>query len=357
MRAASSGTSRKGTDDMQFTTLGQSGLIVSRIGFGAMTFTQGDQSLAAVYKTGAEEAATMVRRAMDAGVSFFDTADGYAGGESERMLGAALGDRRSDVVVATKVGFRTGSAVHRSGLSRKHILDSVDASLRRLSTDWIDLYIVHREDPFTPLEETLSTLDAIVRQGKVRYLGFSNWSAWRAAAAISMQRANGWAPFINGQMHYSLVTRDVERDVVPMFAHMGVGLSVWSPLAGGFLSGKYTRDTAPAADDRLSGFDIIPFDRERGWRTLEVLRSLAEARGVTVAQLALAWLLDRPSVASVIVGASKTSQLDNNLGALSVTLSAEERTKLDAVSALDPSYPHWFIDRLQDAQTRGALAR
>lgn len=171
-----------------------------------------------------------------------------------------------------------------------------------------------------------------------------------------MQRSNGWAPFINGQMNYSLVTRDVEREVVPMMQHHGVSMTVWSPLAGGFLSGKYSRANAPAADDRLSGFDIIPFDRERGWAILDALRAIAEARNATVAQVALRWLLDRPTVASVIVGASKPSQLDDNLAAISLSLTAEERATLDAASALSPAYPQWFIERLSDAATRDALA-
>src|SRR6202521_3390573 len=227
---------------MQYVTLGSTGLVVSRLGFGAMTFTAGNKDVSAIYKVGAKLADELVGRALDAGVTLFDTADGYAGGESEALLGKALASRRHDGIITTKVGFRTGPALTQSGLSRRHILWSVDQSLRRLGTDWIDLYIAHREDPITLLEETLGALDAVVRSGKVRYLGFSNWAAWKVAAAVELQRANGLAPFTHGQMHYSLLGRDAERDVVPVLRRYGLGLTVWSPLAGGFLSGKYTRE-------------------------------------------------------------------------------------------------------------------
>jgi aryl-alcohol dehydrogenase-like predicted oxidoreductase len=208
---------------MENARLGQTGLVVSRLAFGAMTFSSGNKDIAAIYKVGTALADELVGASVDAGVNFFDTADAYAQGESETLLGAALKPRRSDVVLATKVGFRTGPALTQSGLSRRHILWSVDQSLKRLGTDWIDLYIVHREDPKTPVEETCQALDDIVRAGKVRYLGFSNWSAWKAAAAIEMQKACGWAPFTHGQMYYSLLGRDVERDIVPMMRRYGSG--------------------------------------------------------------------------------------------------------------------------------------
>ncbi len=226
---------------MQYALLGQTGLVVSRLSFGAMTFTAGNKDIGAVFKVGAKLADELVGKALDGGVTFFDTADGYAGGESETLLGAALVSRRSQVVIATKVGFRTGPTLTQAGLSRRHILWSVDQSLKRLGTDWIDLYIAHKEDPHTPLEETLEAFDSLVRAGKVRYLGFSNWSAWKTAAALELQRANGLARFTHGQMHYSLLGRDIERDVIPMMRQYGVGLTVWSPLSSGFLSGKYTR--------------------------------------------------------------------------------------------------------------------
>jgi aryl-alcohol dehydrogenase-like predicted oxidoreductase len=341
---------------MQYALLGNTGLAVSRLAFGAMTFTQGNKNLAAVYKVGAKLADELVGRALDAGVNLFDTADGYAGGESETLLGAALKQRRDQVVIATKVGFRSGPPTTQSGLSRRHILWSVDQSLRRLGTEWIDIYIVHREDPFTPIEETVEALDTVVRAGKVRYLGFSNWSAWKVAAALEMQRARGLAPFTHGQMYYSLLGRDVERDVIPMMRRYGLGLTVWSPLASGFLSGKYTRETLSDPDNRYSGFDLLPFDKEFGFKLVERMRAIANAHGASVAQVAIAWLLSRQAVTSVLIGATKTHQLADNLKAADLTLTAEQIAELDAATAPAPVYPNWFSDRLTDTQLADALA-
>lgn len=342
---------------MQYTRLGQTGLVVSRLAFGAMTFSAGNKDIASVYKVGADLADELVGTALDAGVNFFDTADAYAGGESEVLLGAALKSRRSDVVIATKVGFRTGAALPHAGLSRRHILASVDQSLKRLGTDWIDVYIVHIEDPFTPIEETLQALDYIVRAGKVRYLGFSNWSAWKAAASIELQKANGWAPFTHGQFNYSLLGRDVERDVVPMMRHYGLGLTVWSPLAAGFLSGKYTRDNiGKGTDTRLSGFDVLPTDKELGFRVVEQLRSIAAGHGASIPQVAIAWLLSKPAVTSVLMGSSKRSQLEDNLAAAGLRLPAEELAMLDAATATVPNYPNWMIDNAVDPLVTQALA-
>lgn len=341
---------------MQYTTLGSTGLPISRLAFGAMTFTAGNQALQSIYKVGAQAAAALVGRALDAGVNFFDTADVYAGGESEMLLGQALKARRNEVVIATKVGIRSGAPLTQAGLSRRHILWSVDQSLRRLGTDWIDVYIVHREDPCTPLEETLPVLDAVVRAGKVRYLGFSNWSAWKVAAALEIQKANGLARFTHGQMYYSLLGRDVERDVVPMMRRYGLGLTVWSPLASGFLSGKYTRESLSDPANRYSGFDFLPFDKEHGFRLVENLRRIAGLRSASVAQVALAWLLSRESVTSVILGASKMQQLEDNLGAVNVQLTPEEIAELEAATPLAPVYPNWFNDRLVDRPLVDALA-
>jgi aryl-alcohol dehydrogenase-like predicted oxidoreductase len=342
---------------MQYTTLGNTGLPVSRLAFGAMTFTQGNQNIAAIYKVGAALADELVGQALDAGVNFFDTADQYAGGESERLLGQALARRRDQAIIATKVGFRAGDGLAQAGLTRRHILWSVDKSLARLGTDWIDVYIVHKEDPYTPLEETVAALDAVVRAGKVRYLGFSNWSAWKAAAALELQRANGLAPFSHGQMHYSLLGRDVERDVIPMTRRYGLGLTVWSPLSSGFLSGKYTRETLSDPDNRFSGFDQLPFDKEHGFRVVELLRRMAVAHGASVAQAALAWLLSRPAVTSVLLGATKPHQLRDNLGSLGVELSPGEIAELDAATTPPQVYPNWFIENLADPQLRTALGR
>jgi aryl-alcohol dehydrogenase-like predicted oxidoreductase len=341
---------------MQYTQLGNTGLIVSRLAFGAMTFTQGNKDFASIYKVGVQLADELVGRALDAGVNFFDTADAYANGESERMLGQVLRSRREQVVIATKVGMRAGAALTQSGLSRRHILGSVDQSLKRLGTDWIDLYIAHREDPWTSLEETLAALDTVVKSGKVRYLGFSNWSAWKVAAAMEIQKAHGFAPFTHGQMYYSLLGRDVERDVIPMMARYGLGLTIWSPLASGFLSGKYTRQTLSDPNNRFSGFDLLPFDKEHGFQLVERMRAIASAHEASVAQVAIAWLLAKKAVTSVLLGASRLSQLNDNLGAVDVTLTAEEVSHLDAATELAPVYPNWFIERVADPSVAQALA-
>jgi aryl-alcohol dehydrogenase-like predicted oxidoreductase len=340
---------------MKYRLLGQTGLVVSELAFGAMTFTAGNTSLPSIYKVGQALADELVRNALEAGVTLFDTADGYADGESELLLGRALRTHRDNVVLATKVGFRTGEALVRQGLSKRHILWSVDRSLKRLGTDWIDLYIAHREDPYTPIEETIEALDAVVRAGKVRFLGFSNWSAWKAAAAIELQRAHGLAQFTHGQMYYSLLSRDIERDVIPMMRRYGIGLTVWSPLASGFLSGKYTRENLSDPNNRYSGFDLLPFDKERGFELVDRMRAIADTRTCSVAQVALAWLLSRDAVTSILLGASKLSQLDDNLGALEVTLNPEELATLDAATALLPAYPFWFAERTGDPIMATAL--
>lgn len=340
---------------MEYRKLGNSGLVVSRLAFGAMTFTGGNRDMAAVTKVGAQVAAELVGRALDAGITFFDTADGYAGGESEELLGAALRSRRDEVVIATKVGFRTGAPVTQAGLSRRHILWSIDQSLRRLGTDWVDVYIAHRPDPHTPLDETLSALDQVVRSGKARYIGFSNWSAWRVAAALERQRAHGLAQFTHGQMNYSVAGRDVERDIIPMMGEYGLGLTVWSPLASGFLSGKYTRENLSDPDNRLSGFDIIPMDKERGFHLLDDIRVIAERHRASVAQVALAWLLAQPAVTSILLGASKSHQLDDNLGATRLTLTPEELAQLDGAMPPAVVYPNWFADNMRDQPLETAL--
>jgi aryl-alcohol dehydrogenase-like predicted oxidoreductase len=340
---------------MLYSTLGNTGLIVSRLSFGAMTFTAGNKGFPTIYKTEASDANTMIGRALDAGINFFDTADGYAGGESELMLGQALKSRRAEVVITTKVGFRNGTGLIQAGLSRRHILWSIDESLKRLDTDWVDLYIAHKEDPYTKLEVTLAALDEVVRSGKARYIGFSNWPAWKVAAAMELQKANGWAPFTHGQMTYSLLARDVERDVIPMMEHYGLGLTVWSPLTSGFLSGKYTRENLSDKDNRFSGFDMIPFDKEFGFQLVEKMRVIAGRHGKSVAQVALAWLLAKKAVSSIIIGASRPSQLDDNMGAADLVLTAEELAELDGFTQPAPVYPNWFGQMTLDPAVKAAL--
>lgn len=339
---------------MQFKPLGNTGLIVSRLAFGNMTFGS-DPRFPSVAKVDTEAGRAMVHRAFDAGVNFFDTADGYSNGEAEKYLGDFLAEKRKDVVVATKVGFRAGKPITEAGLSRRHILEACETSLKKLNTDWIDLYIVHKVDAYTPLEETLHALNDLVRSGKVRYIGFSNWPAWLAAMAITLQRERRWAEFTSGQMYYSLLGRDLEQDFVPFLRATGTGMTVWSPLAGGFLSGKYTRDTPPQKEDRLSGFDFLPYDREAGFRLLDEMRIVCKAHGASHAQIALAWLLAKPYVTSVIIGASKMSQLEDNLKAIDVQLLEGELSKLDATTAPHPLYPYWFNERTTDTDHKQAL--
>lgn len=326
---------------MRYTTLGNTGLIVSRLGFGAATFTQGNQTLSTLYKVGGDLADQLVNRCIDAGVNLFDTSDIYADGESEILLGAALKPHRDRIILTTKVGNRgtTDCSVLGNGLSRRHILWSVDQSLKRLGTDWIDCYVAHREDPFTPLEETLEAFDAVVRAGKVRYIGFSNWSAWTVAAAMEIQKTNSLARFTHGQMYYSLLGRDVERDMLPMMARYGLGMTVWGPLAFGFLSGAYSREDLSKPDNRFSNFDMLRFDRDAAFALLPVLREVADPRSISVAQASLAWLLGRRGVTSLLMGATKMRQLEDNLGAADIVLPDADMQKLDDATAIKPLYP------------------
>jgi aryl-alcohol dehydrogenase-like predicted oxidoreductase len=340
---------------MQYTRLGNTGLVVSRSAFGCMTFGSGEGALGSVYKVDQAGATELVARALDAGVNFFNTADAYANGQSEIMLGKALGKRRQDVVIATKVGNRMTEALIDQGLSRQHIITSVQGSLKRLNTDYIDVYLVHRLDPYTPIEETLETLDTIVKQGMVRYIGFSNWPTWLAAKAVGLQRAHNWTQFRAAEMYYSLVGRDLEHEMVPFVQDAGIGVMVWSPLAGGFLSGKYTRENPGGNGGRLTGFDLIPFDRERGYDVVEQLRAIGTRHHASPAQVALAWLLSRPFITSILVGASKISQLEDNLGATSLSLSADELAELDQLTQPQAIYPNWFNATIYDAPVRDAL--
>lgn len=338
---------------MKYAILGQSGLLVSRLAFGAMTFGSGNNP--SVYKVDQSGAQQLVDRALDAGINFFDTADGYADGQSEEMLGRLLGSRRKETVIATKAGFRVGPGLVQAGLSRKHLFEACEASLRRLDTDYIDLYIVHKTDPYTPLEETLEALNDLVRQGKVRYIGYSNWPAWQAAQAVSIQRERRWASFINGQLYYSLVGRDIEHETVPFAVRNRVGITVWSPLAGGFLSGKYTRESLNDDQNRLSGFDFLPHDKEWGFNILDTVREIAGVYGATPAQVSLAWLLAQPHVSSVLVGSSKLAQLEDNLQAVELQLSAGDIAKLEEITRPVSLYPNWFTAMTNDTQTAEAL--
>jgi aryl-alcohol dehydrogenase-like predicted oxidoreductase len=342
---------------MKYARLGDTGLIVSRLAFGSMTFgTIKEGPFASTFKVDQAGANDLVARAIGAGVNFFNSADVYAGGESERILGKAIGARRKEVVIATKVGNRMGPALIETGLSRRHIFAAAEGSLERLGTDYIDVYLVHKVDALTPMEETIEALEALVRQGKVRYIGFSNWPAWLAAKAVGVQSARGWTRFRAAEMYYSLVGRDLEHELVPFCADAGIGVMVWSPLAGGFLSGKYTRAN-PKGDPgaRLATFEFLPHDRERGYQLIDLMRSIGSKRNATPAQIALAWLLTRPAVSSLLVGAANAKQLEENLAAADVTLDVDELAQLDAATRPTMPYPNWFTARVADGKAHEAL--
>jgi aryl-alcohol dehydrogenase-like predicted oxidoreductase len=259
------------------------------------------------------------------------------------------------VVISTKVGMRTGEQLLRAGLSRRHILASVDDSLRRLGSDWIDVYIAHRVDPHTPLEETLEALDQTVRSGKVRYIGYSNWPDWMVAKAITLQRQHGWARFVTGQTYYSLVGRDVEYGTIPLCRDAGIGLMVWSPLAGGFLSGKYTRENPSGDQGRLSKMSFAPIDLDRGYAIVDVLKAIAERHRVSPSNVAMAWLAERPGVSTILLGVSRVNMMAENLRAATVTLDAEDIRALEEVSKIPEPYPDWFNTLLTDVAMRDAL--
>lgn len=331
---------------MRYKRLGSTGLYVSELCLGTMTWG-GKGFWESIGTLGLEAVVDQLRHAVDAGVNFIDTADIYHEGESERLLGAAiakLGVSREQLVVATKVRCRTGPGPNQVGLSRSHILASVDASLRRLGLDHIDLYQVHGADPMTPLEETLDALDLCVRAGKVRYLGFCNLPAYKAARALGVAERRGLARFVAAQMFYSVVARDIEREVVPLAREEGLAVLPWSPLAGGLLSGKFHRDRPGPSGARRTSSDFPRVDLERTWACLDLMRPIAERHGVSVAQVALAWLLAQPHVTSVILGARTGEQLRDNLASVVVRLAPEELAAIEAVSALPVEYPGWMTE-------------
>ncbi|MCS0494795.1 aldo/keto reductase [Ancylobacter sp. MQZ15Z-1] len=333
---------------MRYRQLGPSGLFVSELCLGTMTFGGSEGIWGQIGQLRQEEADALVKAAVEAGVNFIDTANVYAGGESERILGNAirnLGLSRDDLVIATKVLGPMGEGPNARGASRKHILDQCKASLERLRIDHIDLYQIHGFDPATPLVETLEALDTLVRHGHVRYIGLSNWAAWQIVKAIGIGEARQLAPILSLQAYYTLAGRDLEREIVPMLKSEGLGLMVWSPLAGGLLSGKYGRADEGASEGRRASFDFPPVNRDRGYAVIDAMRPIAEAHGVSVAQIALAWLLHQQVVTSVIIGAKRPDQLADNLAAVEVRLSDEELAALDAASALPSEYPGWMLER------------
>jgi aryl-alcohol dehydrogenase-like predicted oxidoreductase len=326
---------------MKFRQLADTGVFVSELCLGAMTFGGRGQQWQMIGGLGQNEVDGIVHRALEGGVNFIDTADVYSAGESETLLGRALAGRRQEVVLATKVRGRMGSGPNQVGLSRLHIIEAVDASLKRLNTDYIDLYQIHRFDALTNLEDTLRALDDLVRTGKVRYIGCSNLSAWQMMKSLAISREQRLEHFRCTQSYYSLVGRELEREIVPFLKDQGLGLLVWSPLAGGFLSGKFTRTGGDEAARRAQ-FDFPPVNRDRAFDVLDVLGIVARRRGASVAQTALAWVLAQPAVTSVIFGARNLKQLEDNLQASDLALDAQDLTALDEVSRLAPEYPAWM---------------
>ncbi|MEJ8821403.1 aldo/keto reductase [Variovorax humicola] len=338
---------------MRYHPLGRTGLYVSELCLGTMTFGGSSGIWNKIGELQQAEAESLIGAALDGGINFIDTADVYSEGVSEQITGQALKNLkvpRENVVVATKVFGETGPGPNARGASRGHIMDGVKASLKRLQLDHIDLYQIHGFDPATPIEETVRALDQLVRHGHVRYVGVSNWAAWQIVKALGVAERLGLARFESLQAYYTIAGRYLERELVPMLQSEGVGLMVWSPLAGGLLSGKYGRGQQGEAGSRRTSFDFPPVNRERAWDCVDAMRPIAVAHGVSVAQVALAWLLHQPQVTSVIVGAKRPEQLADNMAATKVALSAAELQALDEVSRLPAEYPAWMLERQGDVR-------
>jgi len=331
---------------MKYNLLGNTGLKVSELCLGTMTF--GGRGFWTVVGTlPQDQVNNLVKQAVDGGINFIDTANVYSEGLSEQMTGIAireLGLKREDLVIATKVRGAMGEGPNNQGLSRKHIMQQADESLKRLNMDYIDLYQIHGFDPLTPMEETLEALDDLVKSGKVRYIGCSNLAAWHIMKALGISAQQHLSKFVSLQAYYTIAGRDLERELVPMLLDQKMGLMVWSPLAGGLLSGKYSRSKEDR-EGRRANFDCPPVNKERAYDTIELMETIAREKNSTVAQIALAWLLHQPVVTTVIVGANKPEQLSDNLESVNVSLTEDEMARLNEVSKLPMEYPGWMIDR------------
>jgi aryl-alcohol dehydrogenase-like predicted oxidoreductase len=333
---------------MRYRQLGRTGLFVSEICLGTMTIGGGEGMWKAIGALDQDQADALVKGALDGGVNFIDTADVYSNGQSEVALGRSLinlGVKRSDVVIATKVFGEMGKGPNDRGASRGHIMDGIKRSLERLQLDYVDLYQIHGNDPITPVEETVRALDDLVREGLVRYVGVSNWAAWKIMKATSLSEHKDFARFESLQAYYSIAGRDLEREITPMLEDQKLGLLVWSPLAGGLLSGKFGPGSNGPEGARRTVFDFPPVDKDRAWPIIDAMRPIAEAHGASVARVALAYVLAKPFVTSIIIGAKTVEQLEDNLAASALTLAPEELKTLDAVSALAPEYPGWMFER------------
>lgn len=362
---------------MRYKKLGRTGLVVSELCFGTMTFGTGGAwtGIGGLAQGGGDE---LVKTSVDGGINFFDTADAYGNGRSETILGQALrnvGIKRDEIVVATKGFSRIGgmgdddglndaekaesarrrAARNVNGNSRKHLFDAIDASLKRLQLDHVDLYQIHGLDPLTPLEETMDALNDIVRSGRARYVGVCNYQAWQVAKSNGIADRRNGARFESLQMYYSIGGRDIEREIVPLAKEENLAILPWSPLAGGFFSGKYDRNGKGPADARRTAFDFPPVDKEKGLDIIDALKQVGQAHDASVARVALAWMLHKPFVTSIIIGARNTAQLNDNIAATRVKLSAEDMKTLDDVSALKPEYPAWMLAR-QGADRAGQVS-
>ncbi|HPF52182.1 MAG TPA: aldo/keto reductase [Draconibacterium sp.] len=331
---------------MKYNILGNTGLKVSELCLGTMTFG-GRGMWTAIGTLPQDQVNNLVKQSIDGGINFIDTANIYSEGLSEQMTGQAIRDlglKRDDLIIATKVRGQMGEGPNEVGLSKKHILQQANESLTRLNTDYIDLYQIHGFDRLTPLEETLEALDSLVKSGKVRYIGCSNLAAWQLMKALGISAQKYLSKFVSLQAYYTIAGRDLEREIVPLLLDQKVGLMVWSPLAGGLLSGKYSRD-AETKEGRRVNFDFPPVNKEKTFDIIDVMKIIAENKGVSVAQIALSWLLHQPAVTSVIIGANKPEQLADNLNSVKVKLDESELKELDEVSKLAPEYPGWMIER------------
>jgi aryl-alcohol dehydrogenase-like predicted oxidoreductase len=344
---------------MRYNQFGTTGLIVSELCLGAMTFGTKPGRFGHVHGLDQDASTALVKQALDAGITMIDTANVYTVGQSEEFVGGALkalGIRRSDVIVATKAMGAMGEGKNDSGVGRKHLLDQIDASLARLQLDHVDLYQIHGWDPVTPMEEALEALNDIVRSGRARYVGVSNWAAWQIVKALGISERRGFARFVSDQAYYTVAGRELERELAPMLLSEGLGLMVWSPLAGGLLSGKYTfTDEGAEGEGRRANFDFPPVDLKRAVPLVATMSSMADKRGVSVAQIALAWLLYQPVVSTVIVGAKRADQLADNIASTEVELEAAELEELDKLSTLPREYPGWMF-QMQGGYSAGKIS-
>jgi len=332
---------------MKFKQLGKTGVLLSELCFGTMTFG-GKGYWKAIGQLPEDEVTQLVKTAIDNGINFFDTANAYSEGLAEILFGKALrnlGISRQTVFIATKVRLRMGEGANQVGLSKLHILDSVDDSLQRLGLSYIDMLYIHGVDPITPVEETMRALEDVVRSGKVRYLGVSNHPAWMVMKANSFAGNLGWTKFVASQNFYSIASRDIEREIVPMALSEGLSLMPWSPLAGGFLSGKFRRDSKTDGNNRRDNFDFPPLNKEKAYDIIDVLAKIGDRYNVSPARVALSWTREKPGVTSIIIGAKSHNQLLDNIASTSLQLTQDEIKELDAISALTPEYPGWMVER------------